>query len=121
MLEKLFWSVVGIAVLFATAGALLSYGAVLDGDTTGTLVSIGLVAEVPMLVLSVFVSRKKKRERRARYERMYPTSEAVWLVADRDAVRAARDAKGNAHAIRTLRKQAPGIPLAEAAKLVLFL
>ncbi|MFG2141533.1 hypothetical protein [Streptomyces sp. NPDC048650] len=118
MLRKLFWLLCGIVILLQTVAALLAHYRIVDGDTSSTLVVIALIAEGPMILLSWILSRRKTRERRARYKRAYPTPEAVLQVLDGAFLRDARNNKGSAHAVRMLRKQFPEIPLDEAAKLV---
>lgn len=118
MLRIAFWVSLGIAVLFTSTAALLSTYGIVHSDTSNAMVTVGLVAEAPMLVLMVILDRKTKRERAARFARAYPTREAVLQAVDSAAIRDTRDTKGGAYAIRMLRKQVPDIPLAKAAELV---
>lgn len=81
------------------AGALLMLASILCGGTAET-------------------RAVRQRQYRA-YEEKYGASlEQVRTRVDTHAVRRMRDEKGDVHAVRMLRRQAPEVPLKDAVKLV---
>lgn len=59
-----------------------------------------------------------RRKRQRRYLARFPTLDDLRSHIDESALRALREEEGDVHAVRALRRQVPGLPLAEAAKLV---
>ncbi|NLU69679.1 hypothetical protein [Streptomyces sp. HNM0574] len=71
-----------------------------------------------MVLLSFGLSRWLTHQRKQRYLTLFPTLDDVRRGLDEDALRTVRDRDGVPQAVRELRRQVPGMPLTDAAKLV---
>ncbi|MGI5350249.1 hypothetical protein ACQEU8_19010 [Streptomyces sp. CA-250714] len=116
-LRILFRSALAVTVLASLLGVLLSYYRITAGAAF-VLILVSLAGSWVTVIFGLILSRKTKLERRARYERVYPTRDALLQALDDAAIRTVRDSKGRVHAVRALRKQVPDVPLAEALAVV---
>ncbi|MGJ7905761.1 hypothetical protein ACOQFL_04690 [Actinopolyspora sp. H202] len=64
------------------------------------------------------VSSIRRRKLYAKFRDKFPTSDDVARSLDREEIRRLRDDEGKARAVHQVRRDVPGMPLVEAAKLV---
>lgn len=101
--------------LLAVAGVVW-FLLVLSGATdAGT--SLVVVAWV-MLILSFGVSTWTRNRQRRRYRQRFPSIDDLRRHVDTEALRTIRDRDSQTAAVKRLRREVPGVPLAEAVQLI---
>lgn len=101
---------VGALALVATA-VTLTYNEVAHSEVV-------LVLTWLVLALGVAFNSWNRRKRHRRYLERFPTLDHLRRHVDEDALRKIRDEESQVDAVRALRSQLPGVPLADAVQLV---
>ena len=79
------------------------------------LVALPLVSML-VVVAGAMWDARVKRQRRAAYLQAYPTLSSLKATLDAEKYRTIRATRGEAHAIRAIHKDYPGIKIAEATE-----
>lgn len=85
-------------------------------ETRGS--EVVLVLTWLVLALGLAFNSWNRRKRHRRYLERFPTLDHLRRHVDEDALRKIRDEEGQVNAVRALRTQLPGVPLADAVQLV---